>query len=61
MQPPTVREVISRIEREGGYLVRKKGGRWIYRLGNRTIVVHGKPSKPLKAGTWGSIKRQAGW
>ena len=61
MQPPKVREVISRLEREGFELARCGGGRRIYRKDDRTVTIHGKDNDPVDRGTYGAIKRRAGW
>ena len=61
MSPPTVREVIRMLERDGFTMAHGKGGRLVFRKGDRTVTVHGKPGKQLAGGTWAAIKRQAGW
>lgn len=61
MGPPTVREVISRLEREGFERVHGKGGRAVFRNGDKIVTIHGKPGKQLANGTWQAIKKQAGW
>ena len=61
MQPPTNREIVTRLNDEGFVEIRNKGGRRIFRKGARVVTVHGNDnSRPLK-GTYGAIKRQAGW
>lgn len=61
MQPPTVREVISRLESEGFRLVRQKGSHRRYVKGNRKVTVAGDLNDNLHPKTWASIKNQAGW
>lgn len=61
MQPPTVREVIRRLEAEGFVLVRTVGDHRRYVKGSRRVTVSGKPSEHLKPKTWASVKSQAGW
>ena len=61
MQPPTVREVIKRLESEGFILVRIVGDHRRYVNGNRKVTVPGKPSEHLHPKTWKSIRDQAGW
>lgn len=61
MQPPTVREVIRRLEQEGWVLERQKGGRRIFKRDGVTIPVHGKDGDTLTPGTYASIRRIAGW
>lgn len=61
MQPPTVREVIKRLEHEGFILARIKGDHRRYVKGDRRVTVPGKLSDHLHPKTWASIKEQAGW
>lgn len=61
MQPPTVREVISRLENEGFRLERQKGSHRRYVKGNRKVTVAGNLNDNLHPKTWASIKNQAGW
>ncbi len=61
MQPPTVREVIQRLKREGYVLVRVRGDHRHYRKGSRLVTVAGKMGEPMKRGTWASVREQAGW
>lgn len=61
MQPPTVREVISRLENEGFRLERQKGSHRRYVKGNRKVTVAGDLNDNLHPKTWASIKNQAGW
>ena len=61
MEPPTVREVIRRLEQEGFVLVRVRGDHRRYVKGDRRVTVAGKPSEHLKRRTWKSIQEQAGW
>lgn len=61
MQPPTVREVIGRLKREGWEHARTEGDHRIFLKDGKMVVVAGKPSEHLDRGTYGSVKRQAGW
>lgn len=61
MEPPTVREVIRRLEREGWRQTRCKGGRRIYRRGESVVTIHGRDGDRLKKGTYAEIKREANW
>ena len=61
MQPPTVREVISRLENEGFRLERQKGSNRRFVKGNRKVTVAGNLNDNLHPKTWASIKNQAGW
>lgn len=61
MQPPTVREVIRRLESEGFVHVRTVGDHRRYAKGNRRVTVAGKPSEHLHPKTWKSVRDQAGW
>lgn len=62
MQPPTVREVISRLESEGWVLLRQNGtSHRVFGCNGRMVVVAGKLGEHLPRGTYSSIKREAGW
>jgi len=61
MQPPTVREVIRRLENEGWVLERQKGSHRQYRKDNKRVTVPGGLNETLDWKTWNSIQRQAGW
>lgn len=61
MQPPTVREVIGRLEREGFILVRTVGDHRRYTKGPRKVTVAGKMGEHLDRKTWKSVQNQAGW
>ena len=61
MQPPTVREVIGMLEREGWVQVRMTGGHRQFAKGGKLLTVPGNSGDHLKPGTWSSIKRSAGW
>ena len=60
--PPTVREAIRIVERDGWHLVRTKGGHRHYRHAAKpgTVTIPGNLGKALKKGTWERILRQAG-
>ena len=61
MEPPTVREVIDRLKREGFQELRCVGDHRHFRKDGRTVTVSGKLSSHVRKGTWSEIKRQAGW
>jgi predicted RNA binding protein YcfA (HicA-like mRNA interferase family) len=61
LESPTVREVISRLEREGFVKVRQNGSHRRYVKGPRKVTVAGKPSEHLDPKTYRGIQRQAGW
>ncbi len=60
MEPPKVRQVIQRIEKEGWEQTRNKGGRRIYRKGSKVVTIHGADNHVLTIGTWKAIQKQAG-
>lgn len=60
-EPPTVREVIRRLEAEGFVHVRTVGDHRRYKRGNLSVTVPGKLSEHLHPSTWRSIRIQAGW
>lgn len=61
MEPPTTREVIARLERDGFERVGCTGDHRKYRKGNRTVTVSGNLGEHLPKGTWARVKQQAGW
>jgi len=61
MEPPTIREVTTRLENEGFVKVRQSGSHCRYQKGSRKVTVAGKPSEHLDKATWKSIQKQAGW
>ena len=61
MQPPRVRDVVSRLKSEGWEHVRTEGDHRIFQKSGRVAVVPGKLHDHLDRGTYGSIKRQASW
>lgn len=61
MQPPTVREVIGMLKRDGFVLVRTVGDHRRFAKGGRKVTVPGKLSDHLTNKTWKSIQEQAGW
>lgn len=61
MEPPTVREITRRLEREGWKLARCKKGRRIYVKDGKIVTIHGRDSDRPKKGTYAEIKREAGW
>ena len=61
MQPPTVREVIKRLEDEGWLLDRCRGDHRIYKKEGRIVPVAGRMKDHLDRGTWANIKSIVGW
>lgn len=61
MQPPKVREVISRLREEGWELDRTRGDHRQMRKEGKVVTVAGKPSEHLDRGTWAAIRRTVGW
>ncbi|MCL2807009.1 MAG: type II toxin-antitoxin system HicA family toxin [Coriobacteriia bacterium] len=61
MDTPRNREIIQRLVSEGFEEVRNKGGRRIYRNGDRVVTIHGSDNDQPTKGTYGAIKRQARW
>ncbi len=61
MQPPTVREVTRRLEREGWTLRHMRGDHRVYGRNGDTVSVPGNLNDHLKRGTYAAIKRKAGW
>lgn len=61
MQPPTVREVIGRLESEGWHLARTKGDHRQFKKGGKVVTVAGKMGQHLDRGTWKGIKDSTGW
>lgn len=55
MQPPTVREVIRRLEQDGFKNVRTVGDHRRYAKGSRRVTVPGKLGEHLNPKTWKSI------
>lgn len=61
MQPPTVRETVGRLKKEGWEEVRTSGDHRQYRKGGKMVTVSGRMGDHLKRGTYASIKKSAGW
>jgi len=61
MEPPTVREVIRRLELEGFVCTRVVGDHRRFAKGSLRVTVAGKPSEHMKPKTWKSVQKQAGW
>lgn len=61
MQPPTYREIVARLRSEGYARVAQKGSHAKYVGNGRTVTVNGEGGDRPRKGTWGNIKRQAGW
>lgn len=61
MEPPTVREVIRRLERDGFVHTGTTGSHRKFVKGTHVVTVAGKPSEHLRRKTWKSICEQAGW
>ncbi len=62
MQPPTYREIVARLRREGFRKVSQNGSHAKYVKGDRVVMVagHHDGGHP-KEGTWKRIKQDAGW
>ncbi|MGH9175432.1 MAG: type II toxin-antitoxin system HicA family toxin [Vicinamibacterales bacterium] len=61
---PNVRDVIRRLEREGWSVVRIRGDHRQFKHPDkpgRRVTIAGHPNSDLPAGTWNSVRRQAGW
>ena len=60
--PPTAREAIRIVERDGWYLARMTGGhrQFHHPVKPGTVTIPGSLGKVLKKGTWENILRQAG-
>lgn len=61
MQPPTYREIVARLRREGFELVGQSGSHARYAKGSLKVTVSGNGGDRPKKSTWSSIRRQAGW
>ncbi|MDR3307746.1 MAG: type II toxin-antitoxin system HicA family toxin [Coriobacteriales bacterium] len=61
MQPPTVREVIGRLEKEGYRKVNQVGSHRKFSNGARNVTIAGDKGENLKWETWKRIQEQAGW
>lgn len=61
MEPPTAREVIARLLREGYVLVGCAGDHRKLTDGTHVVIVPGKLGAHLRPGTWASVRRQVGW
>lgn len=61
MEPPTAREVIAHLEREGWTFVGCTGDHRKFRKDGRLVVVPGQLGEHLKKGTWSNVRQQAGW
>ena len=59
---PKVREAIRLVEQAGWVLSRTRGSHRVFTHPRRpgTVVIAGRPSKDLPAGTWDAILKQAG-
>lgn len=61
MEPPTVREVIRRLEKEGWSLQHVHGDHRRFVRDGSHVIVAGKDGEHLKRGTYSSICRIVGW
>ena len=61
MDTPRNREIARRLLSDGFVKVREKGGRRVYRKGDQMVTIHGNDDDRPTKGTYGAIKRQAGW
>ncbi len=57
-----IRDVLKRLRYDGWYIARQKGSHRILKHPTKSgiVVVAGHPSRDLKAGTLGSVWKQAG-
>ncbi len=60
---PKVREVVTRLEREGWVRVRMRGSHRVYKhpVLPRHVTVPGHPNDDLAPGTWNDMRTKAGW
>ena len=61
MQPPTYREIIARLQKDGFELTRQRGSHKTFSKDEKRVTISGQGSKVPKKGTWNNIKNQAGW
>ncbi len=61
MQPPTFREIIALLRRDGFVRVSQVGSHAKFVRGERVVIVNGRGGARPKKGTWANIRRQAGW
>ncbi|MDO5043085.1 MAG: type II toxin-antitoxin system HicA family toxin [Slackia sp.] len=61
MQPPTYREIVARLRREGFVKVAQVGSHVKYVKGGLVVIVSGTGGDRPPKGTWSNIQRQAGW
>ena len=61
MEPPTFREIIALLRRDGFERVSQVGSHAKFVSGDRVVIVNGHGGERPKKGTWASIRRQAGW
>lgn len=61
MQPPTYREIVARLKREGFSKASQKGSHAKYVKDGLTVIINGSSGDRPTKGTWGNIKRQAKW
>jgi predicted RNA binding protein YcfA (HicA-like mRNA interferase family) len=61
--PVKVRDVLRRLKSEGWLLVQQTGSHRQFKHAKKPgrVTVVGKPSDDIRAGTYASIRRQAGW
>ena len=57
MQPPTFREIIALLKRDGFVRVSQVGSHAKYVCGDRAVTVNGSGGDRPKKGTWASIRR----
>ena len=61
MEPPTVREVIKRLEAEGWCWTSCCGDHRKFKKNGRMVIVSGKLGEHVPQGTYKAICRLAGW
>lgn len=61
MEPPKVRVVIKRLLNDGWELTGIKGDHRKFSKNGKIVIVPGQMGRPMKKGTYESIKRIVGW
>lgn len=61
MEPPTFREIVALLHRDGFEKLSQTGSHAKYGDGERVVIINGRGGDRPRKGTWANIKRQAGW
>jgi predicted RNA binding protein YcfA (HicA-like mRNA interferase family) len=58
-----IRDVVKRLKKEGWVLVRQSGSHMQFKHPTKPgrVTIAGHPADQLDAGTFNSVKKQAGW